>query len=230
MVPRSSRAQADRQAACIGRSIFLNSNAYQLVTQVTDEPSTVASPIKVSVVRAGRSTDVSKRRWCGHYRSVHSAGMVIASEDSETLDVSRFNGVVRLSFNSSVELPTIIWLSTSRRIAAELVSSVLGGGESTIASAVDTVTGGLGGGMLGLLGMGMGGGGGVERHHRLIDLNLPGSVNIVPDARLNALIIHANPIDMQMIEMILEKIDIQESPEDRNGCKADAHSCDLSGC
>ncbi len=39
-------------------------------------------------------------------------------------------------------------------------------------------------------------------------------MSIVPDARLNALIIHANPIDMQMIELILEKIDRQESPED----------------
>ena len=32
--------------------------------------------------------------------------------------------------------------------------------------------------------------------------------------RLNALIIQANQIDMQMIEMILQKIDVQESPED----------------
>jgi hypothetical protein len=41
-----------------------------------------------------------------------------------------------------------------------------------------------------------------------------GSVNIVPDARLNALIVQANPIDLRMIEMILEKVDREESPED----------------
>ncbi len=41
-----------------------------------------------------------------------------------------------------------------------------------------------------------------------------GSVNIVPDARLNALIVQANPLDMRMIEMILEKVDREESPED----------------
>ena len=63
------------------------------------------------------------------------------------------------------------------------------------------------------MGMGGGGGGGAAPSARSI-LTSTGSVNIVPDARLNALIIHANPIDMQMIEMILEKIDIQESPED----------------
>jgi hypothetical protein len=66
--------------------------------------------------------------------------------------------------------------------------------------------------MLGLLGMG-GGGGGDEPTARSI-LTSSGSVNIVPDARLNALIVHANPVDMQMIELILEKIDRQESPED----------------
>lgn len=111
------------------------------------------------------------------------------------------------------DLPTIIWLKyIEAEIAAELISSVLGGGESTIASAVDSMTGGLGGGMLGLLGLG--GGGGASASSSQSILTSTGSVNIVPDARLNALIIHANPMDMQMIEMILEKIDIQESPED----------------
>jgi len=39
-------------------------------------------------------------------------------------------------------------------------------------------------------------------------------VNIVPDARLNALIVQANAVDLQLIELILEKVDIAESPED----------------
>jgi type II secretory pathway component GspD/PulD (secretin) len=142
------------------------------------------------------------------------AGMLIASEDLEALDA--FQSLMEsLAAPSSIqsELPTIIWLKyIEAEVAAEMISSVLGGSEGTISSAVDTVTSGLGGGMLGLLGMGGGGGGDAPSSKSV--LTASGSVNIVPDARLNALIIHANPVDMQMIELILEKIDRQESPED----------------
>lgn len=220
MVPRAPVVpkQTDKPRASEEAS-FSNSNAYQLVTQVTDEPSTVASPSDQGVGGSEPSGPQMSLNVDGADIIVQftPAGMVIASEDSEALDV--FQGLMESFASPSTlqsELPTIIWLKyIEAEIAAELVSSVLGGGESTIASAVDTVTGGLGGGMLGLLGMGMGGGGGggAAPSARSI-LTSTGSVNIVPDARLNALIIHANPIDMQMIEMILEKIDIQESPED----------------
>ena len=142
------------------------------------------------------------------------AGMIIASEDLEALDA--FQSLMEsLAAPSSLQsdLPTIVWLKyIEADVAAELISSVLGGSEGTISSAVDSVTGGLGGGMLGLLGMGGGGGGDAPTSKSV--LTSSGSVSIVPDARLNALIIHANPIDMQMIELILEKIDRQESPED----------------
>ncbi|MEM8668792.1 MAG: secretin N-terminal domain-containing protein [Planctomycetota bacterium] len=142
------------------------------------------------------------------------AGMLIASEDTEALDAfqSLLESVATPSAAQS-DLPTIIWLKYVKAdVASELIAKVLGGGESVISSAVDSVTSGLGGGMLGLLG-GFGGGGGESTGAQSI-LTSTGSVNIVPDARLNALIIQANAIDMQMIELILEKIDIQESPED----------------
>ncbi|MEC8473368.1 MAG: secretin N-terminal domain-containing protein [Planctomycetota bacterium] len=221
MVPRAPVVpkQTDKPRASEEAS-FSKLNAYQFVTQVTDEPSSVASPSDQGVGGgSGPSGSQMSLNVDGADIIVQftPAGMVIASEDSEALDV--FQGLMESFASPSTlqsELPTIIWLKyIEAEIAAELVSSVLGGGESTIASAVDTVTGGLGGGMLGLLGMGMGGGGGggAAPSARSI-LTSTGSVNIVPDARLNALIIHANPIDMQMIEMILEKIDIQESPED----------------
>ena len=221
MVPRAPVVpkQTDKPRASEEAS-FSKSNAYQFVTQVTDEPSSVASPSDQGVGGgSGTSGPQMSLNVDGADIIVQftPAGMVIASEDSDALDV--FQGLMESFASPSTlqsELPTIIWLKyIEAEIAAELVSSVLGGGESTIASAVDTVTGGLGGGMLGLLGMGMGGGGGggAAPSARSI-LTSTGSVNIVPDARLNALIIHANPIDMQMIEMILEKIDIQESPED----------------
>jgi hypothetical protein len=142
------------------------------------------------------------------------AGMIIASEDTEALDAFQtlLESVAAPSALQS-DLPTIIWLKYIKAdVAAEMISSVLGGADSSISSAVDTVTGGLGGGMLGFLGMGGGGGGDTSSAKSI--LTSTGSVNIVPDARLNALIVHANPIDLQMIELVLEKLDRQESPED----------------
>ena len=145
------------------------------------------------------------------------AGMIIASDDIAALDTfqSLMDSVAAPSALAS-DLPTIIWLKYIKAdVAAELISSVLGGAESSISSAVDSVAGGLGGGMLGLLGGlgGLGGGGGETSASKSV-LTSTGSVNIVPDARLNALIVQANAIDLQMIELILEKVDIAESPED----------------
>ncbi len=144
------------------------------------------------------------------------AGLLIASEDVEALDAfqSLLESLATPSAAQS-DLPTIIWLKYIKAdVAAELVAKVLGGGESSISSAVDSVASGLGGGMLGLLGGFGGGGGGGEASSARSILTSTGSVNIVPDARLNALIVQANAVDMQMIELILEKVDIQESPED----------------
>jgi type II secretory pathway component GspD/PulD (secretin) len=145
------------------------------------------------------------------------AGMIVASDDTAALDAfqSLMDSVAAPSALAS-DLPTIIWLKYIKAdVAAELISSVLGGAESSISSAVDSVAGGLGGGMLGLLGGlgGLGGGGGDTSASKSV-LTSTGSVNIVPDARLNALIVQANAVDLQMIELILEKVDIAESPED----------------
>ena len=145
------------------------------------------------------------------------AGMIIASDDTAALDAFQalMDSVASPSALAS-DLPTIIWLKYIKAdVAAELISSVLGGAESSLSSAVDSVAGGLGGGMLGLLGGlgGLGGGGGATSATKSV-LTSTGSVNIVPDARLNALIVQANAIDLQMIELILEKVDIAESPED----------------
>ena len=145
------------------------------------------------------------------------AGMIIASDDTAALDAfqSLMDSVAAPSALAS-DLPTIIWLKYIKAdVAAELISSVLGGADSSISSAVDSVAGGLGGGMLGLLGGlgGLGGGGGDTSASKSV-LTSTGSVNIVPDARLNALIVQANAVDLQMIELILEKVDIAESPED----------------
>ena len=142
------------------------------------------------------------------------AGMVIASDDAEALNT--FEALMESIASPAAlqsDLPTMFVLKFVRAdVAAELISSILGGGESAIDSMTDSLSGGLGGGMLGLLGVG-GGGGGTESSAKSI-LTSTGSINIVPDSRLNALFVQANPIDLEVIELLLRKIDIQESPED----------------
>lgn len=143
------------------------------------------------------------------------AGLLVASEDTEALDAfeSLMQSVAAPSSMNS-DLPTIYWLKYAEADqAAELVSKVLGGVESSLSSAMDSLGGGFGGGMLGGL-MGLGGGGGGDTSTAKSVLTSTGSVSIVPDARLNALIVQANAADLNMIEMILEKIDRPDSPED----------------
>lgn len=142
-------------------------------------------------------------------------GIRIASDDTEALDelealLSQLIGPAGVQS----DLPTIFWLKYIQAdVAAEMVAEIMGGADSS-GGLVDTIAGGLGGGMLGgIMGLATGGGGGGGSTSQSI-LTTTGSVNIVPDLRLNALFIQANDLDMQTIEMILQKIDREESPED----------------
>lgn len=139
------------------------------------------------------------------------AGMVVASEDADALDM--FEALLQsiaTPSGAASDLPTIYWLKyIEADVAAELIANVMGGAESTLGSLTDSLTGGLGG-MMGLVG---GGGGGGDASSKSV-MTATGSVSIVPDARLNALIIQANSVDLQFIDLILAKLDVQESPED----------------
>lgn len=180
-----------------------DSTNYQLVSERDEEVAQVEAPTQT--YKVGGSDIVVQHT---------PAGMIIASEDLEALDVfqSLLESVAAPNSMQS-DLPTILWLKYIKAdVAAELVANVLGGAESAVSSVVDSAVGGLGGGMLGMLG-GLGGGASETSSAKSI-LTTTGSVNIVPDLRLNALIIQANPTDMQMIEVILAKVDRQESPED----------------
>ncbi|MEO1617062.1 MAG: secretin N-terminal domain-containing protein [Planctomycetota bacterium] len=141
-------------------------------------------------------------------------GIRIASDDTEALDVLE-ELLTQLIGPSSVQsdLPTIFWLKYIKAdVASELIASILGGTDAG-SGLTDSITGGLGGGMLGgLMGLATGGGGDASTSKNV--LTSTGSVNIVPDLRLNALFIQANEVDLQVIEMVLEKIDREESPED----------------
>jgi len=143
-------------------------------------------------------------------------GMIVASDDP--LALSDFEQMMRTltdqSALSSAE-PTVFWLRYAKATeAADLVTKILGGdtGGDTGGGLAGSMLGELGGGMLGGL-LGIGGGDSGSSATGSI-LTTTGSVSIVPDGRLNALIVQANAVDMQTIEMILEVVDREESPED----------------
>ncbi len=143
-------------------------------------------------------------------------GMVVASDDPIAL--SDFEQMMRTLNEQTAQAgaqPTVFWLKYAKAPeAAELVTRILGGGDSASGGGGDiasSVLGELGGGMLGGL-LGLGGGGSSSGSGPI--LTTTGSVSIVADGRLNALIVQANAIDMLTIEMILEVVDREESPED----------------
>ncbi len=145
-------------------------------------------------------------------------GMVIASDDPIAL--SDFEQMMRtLSDQTALSAaePTVFWLKyTKAPEAADLITKILGGDSGGSGGGggglAGSIMGELGGGMLGGL-LGIGGDSGGSGTSSSI-LTTTGSVSIVADGRLNALIVQANAVDMQTIEMILEVIDREESPED----------------
>jgi type II secretory pathway component GspD/PulD (secretin) len=144
-------------------------------------------------------------------------GIVIASEDTEALDdFERLFRTIVEQRRLGPQAPTIFYLRYARAdVAAELVQQVLTGqtsdkgegGGSLLGDIAKSALGDVSGNLVtGLLGLGGGGGGG--------DGSTPsGNVHIVPDTRLNALIVHASPIELDLIEQLLKVIDQEASPE-----------------
>ena len=186
------------------------SNANRLVMQnVAQKGSNEANP-RAKIALANKQDIIVQ---------VTPAGIVIASEDMEALDV--FEGLMQRFApppSSASDLPTIFWLKYAKAdVTAELLAAILGGAESSMTSMTDSLLGGGGGGLGGMLGglagLAGGGGGGGQSSSKSI-LTTTGTVVITADNRLNALFVQANPIDMATIEMVLEKVDRMESPED----------------
>ncbi|MEX0818898.1 MAG: secretin N-terminal domain-containing protein, partial [Pirellulaceae bacterium] len=142
--------------------------------------------------------------------SVTPNGLVIASNDLDALD--DFESLLRTFTDQSAFLgsePTVFWLRYVKAdVAAETLNQIVngvtssGGGGSLLGDVASSMLGDIGGGMLG----GMLGGSG--------DSFAAGSASIVPDVRLNALIVQAAPADLLLIERLLPVIDRESSPED----------------
>ncbi len=144
-------------------------------------------------------------------------GMIIASDDPNAL--AEFEQMMRTLVDQTSlgsDQPTVFWLKFAKATeAASTITKILGGASDSSSSSSSggggSVLSELGGGMLGGL-LGIGGSSSSAGSGPV--LTTTGSVSIIPDARLNALIVQANAVDMRMIEMVLEVIDREESPED----------------
>jgi type II secretory pathway component GspD/PulD (secretin) len=157
-----------------------------------------------------KKDDTTSKKAADIVISFTAEGVIIASEDLEALD--EFEALVRsLMDTTSIAgpQPTVIWLRYAKAdVAAALLTQILtGGAASGGGSLLGDMASGLlgGGGGSGLLGGLLGGGGGSM---------LPtGAPSIIADMRLNALIIQANPLELQLIEQLLPIIDREGSPE-----------------
>ena len=151
--------------------------------------------------------------------SVGSGGLMIACEDVEALNA--FQDLVNMlsagAVSSTPRMTVFYLIHAKAEPVAQTVDAILGGG--TVASSSGSSSGGggllgdlagaalgdMGGGIVSsLLGFGMGG----------TSIKPTGSIQIVPDARLNCLFVQANSADLNMIEQLLKILDQSGSPED----------------
>ncbi len=141
------------------------------------------------------------------------SGLIISSDDPEAL--AEFDNLLRLVADQELLAtgePVVIYLTNIKAAAAkELLETILSGSASSGGGGGDLL-GGMAGAMLGggfgaLLGGDgggdlLGGGGGIAS----------GDYSITADPRLNCLIIKASPLDLVLIEQLIEVIDQVESP------------------
>ena len=142
-------------------------------------------------------------------------GVMIASDDIEALNQfeSLLTNLASRTATGGKEF-TVFYLQNAGAVAAaETLEAVFGGGSSSaggggslLGDLAGMALGGGGGGMMSAM---LGGGGGGAPSSILSGA----SVLIVPDARLNALIVQATPTDLDLIEQLLKVVDQLDVPE-----------------
>jgi type II secretory pathway component GspD/PulD (secretin) len=136
-------------------------------------------------------------------------GTVIASDDLEALDeLENLLGTVAGRSASSAREYSVFYLKNSKAATiAEVLNAIFGGGggkdRGIIGDLASNALGDVGGGLMGDLLLGGSGGGGSFSS---------GAVDIVPDARLNALIVHAKPADLDTVNQLLQVLDQRSGP------------------
>jgi len=148
--------------------------------------------------------------------TVGPGGVMIASEDIEALDdfEELLTTLAGSAMAGSPEM-TIFYLKHAKAtVVAETLDTIFGGGTlaksaspeggSLLGDLAGAAMGDSGGGILGTL-LGMGGDKSIAPS---------GTIKITPDSRLNALVVQANPTDLNTIEQLLKILDQKESPEE----------------
>jgi type II secretory pathway component GspD/PulD (secretin) len=139
-------------------------------------------------------------------------GTLIASDDVEALDqLEELLGIVAGKSTTTGREYAVFYLKYSKASTiAEVLAAIFGGrtggnDRGLIGEMASSALGNMGGALMGDLLMGGGSSGGVFTS---------ANVDIVPDARLNALIVHAKPADLDTIEQLLKVLDQASGPED----------------
>jgi type II secretory pathway component GspD/PulD (secretin) len=142
-------------------------------------------------------------------------GIVIASEDMEALDdlEALIRGMASRTVNTDRDF-TVFYLKYAKaQVVAELLEQIFGGGSSTSGGGrsfmSDIAGAAFGDGMMSNLLFGGGGDSGTPT-----TIRATGTVAIVPDSRLNALVVQANAADLDTVEQLLKVLDQKSSPED----------------
>ncbi|MEX2559988.1 MAG: secretin N-terminal domain-containing protein [Pirellulales bacterium] len=144
-------------------------------------------------------------------------GTMIASEDLDALDVfeSLLSELASRATSGGKEFTIFYLKSATAAVVAETLGNILGGGSvsrggsggSLLGNIAGAALGEGGGGMMGAL-MGLGQGGGDSGGPIIAR-----GVLIVPDHRLNALVVEGSPNDLDTIEQLLEVLDQEGVPE-----------------
>ncbi len=156
-----------------------------------------------------------------------ASGVMIASDDLQALDdfENLLAALTSKSYTGGREY-TVFYLKYAKAAAAaELLgeiygagsgSSSSGGGGSLLGNIANAAMGDMGGGIMGsLLGFGGGGGGsGGSDSSAAHATTSSGALSIVPDARLNALVVQGASADLDTIEQLLKVIDQKSSAVD----------------
>lgn len=137
-------------------------------------------------------------------------GTIIASQDTEALDA--FEDLLRQSTTDSLggrQFAVFYLRYADAAAAAQTLSKIFGGGSDSgglVGDIAGAALGDMGGGLMGdLLGLGSGGSSSSGFASTAVD--------IVPDMRLNALVIYAQPDDLDMIDQLLRVLDQRTGPE-----------------
>ncbi len=144
-------------------------------------------------------------------------GLLVASQDLEALnDFEDLLLTLANRQNNAARQFAIFYLRyATAEATAALLTDVLSGGSGggdtegggdLISSLAGAALGDTGGGLVGSL-LGLAG-------DSVSSLTSSGSFMIIPEPRLNFLIVRANPADMELIEQLLEMVDQRSSPEE----------------